>query len=120
MFINKQQTSATLFLGIFVISTLLIHFSTSPAECAPNNKGNDKNKNNNNNNNGNNRNTRNGGLFSSLFRRQTGSSNTDSNSNSESSTEADLEDPQTQTELEAQKFVDSLPIPVSLTNQTTN
>lgn len=119
MFINKQQTFATLFLGIFVISTLLIHFSASPAECAPNNNGNSNNKNNNNN--GNNRDTRNGGLFSSLFRRQTGSSNSDSssdsNSNSESTTEADLEDPQTQTELEAQKFVDSLPIPVSFTNR---
>lgn len=113
MFIRKKQTFASIFFSVFIISTILIYFSAYPAKCAPTN-----NNNSNGNNNGNNRNTRNGGILSSLFGRQTRSSQTKSGSNSDSnnestSTEADLEDPQTQTELEAEKFVDSLPIPVS-------
>lgn len=62
------------------------------------------------------------GLLSNLFRRQTGSSSSSSSSDgdsssaasaattttTESSTETESNDPQTQTELDAQKFIDSL------------
>lgn len=52
-------------------------------------------------------------LLSNLFRRQVRQQGEDAQASTENSTEADTEDPQNQTELDAQKFVDSLPGAVS-------
>lgn len=57
--------------------------------------------------------SRTGLLLSNLFRRQVRQQSEDAQASTENSTEADTEDPQTQTELDAQKFVDSLPGAVS-------
>lgn len=106
-----------------IATIVIVLVSASPrnnVDCAPTTNSNSGNANGNvKSNNSNNRLLRNG-LFSNLFRRQNNSNGnklaeaasetttTTSSSNNES------DDVQTQTELDAQKFMDSLPNPVSL------
>lgn len=54
------------------------------------------------------------GLLSNLFRRQIRQQDEEAQSSTESSTEADTEEPQSQVELDAQKFVESLPVGVGI------
>lgn len=95
--------------GLAIVSIFILYIIPRNIDCAPT-------KNNGNNNNGNKNTTPNRiirpGLLSNLFRRQT-STNNEGNSNVNSSNENDIEDPQSQTELDAQKFMDSLPNAVS-------
>lgn len=95
---------------LLLVATILVAtlFSTPEVDCAPSSTGTSSSNNNNNNNNNRSR----GGLLSSLFRRQTGSSSSDTSTTS-SNESAEIDDPQTQTELDAQKFMDSLPNVVS-------
>jgi len=100
-----QSSNLALFL---LISGLLIFLNI---ECAPalSSKGSNM-KNNNGNGNGN-RLVRTG-LLSNLFRRQINSSSGEA-STTESSNSIDTDEPQTQTEADAQKFIESLPNVVS-------
>lgn len=91
---------------IAVIGALLLALSSfDSANCAPS-RGNSNNNDNKNSDGF----MRSGGILGGLFRRQTNSgSPATTTTTTESSNESETEDPQTQTELDAQKFMDSLP-----------
>lgn len=108
------------------VAMVVIYLSVQGIECAPNGGNNGANRNNNNeNNNANSNRLLRPGLLSQLFRRQTSNSKPNSNSSSNSGRDNDNAaaasndspissadsdaDPGTQTELDAQKFMDSLP-----------
>lgn len=102
----SQQRSRLCAIAMLLLVAVL-YCSKTTVDCAPTSSSNSNNR------------LLGAGLLSNLFRRQTGSSGSESSSTSttesstESTTESDTEDPQTQTELDAQKFMDSLPNPVS-------
>lgn len=95
-----------------VISLLLMQFVTDMSECAPTNSNNQNTKTSPTNH------ARPMNFLRGLFRRQTqGSSSNSQSSNQKSNsnpTESEADDAMTQTELDAQKFMDSLPNSVSI------
>lgn len=112
-----KLSSQTNLLSILILSTILsLYINGKDVDCAPTSN---NNGNNNKNGSGNNNSILNlrSGFLSNLFRRQTNSGNSASASTPPSITtttessnnESETDDPQTQTELEAQKFMDSLP-----------
>lgn len=124
----QAANSTKLTVCFCLASALLVVIYLSTIDCAPN--GNSNGNGNNSGSNGNKNNggrglIRSGGLLSNLFRRQTTTSS--SNSNNEQTTTAasatsaspsaggsdgtgvDFDDAQTQTEMDAQKLLDSLP-----------
>lgn len=115
--IRKQHLAICL----ATVSIVVIYLSAAQyIDCAStglntNRNGNNNNSNNNNSNGNNNRLLRPGNLLSNLFRRQVSSANKDadnaaaSSNDSPASASTESDDPATQTEMDAQKFMDSLP-----------
>lgn len=103
--IRYKPGSVSLLIALAFVSIAVLYIRS--VESAPtstrNNAGNTNDKNN-----GNSGRLPRASILSSLFRRQTSTANEEG-----SSSESDIDDPQAQTELEAQKFMDSLPNPVS-------
>lgn len=108
---SASNQNRQLAVSLALVSIVVLYLFVQAINCAPNNSNNNKD-----NNNSGSRLLR-PGLLSNLFRRQTSTSNS-SNSNKDSSqsssssndsSSSDSDDPGTQTELDAQKFMDSLP-----------
>lgn len=107
-----------------ILALAIIQTYFQSAHCAPN--GNLQATNNNNNNNNKNKNQSNGpnrpiNFLRGLFRRQTSSSAASSTSTDsgrqQSSVEAEGDEAMSQTELDAQKFMETLPNVVSISNK---
>lgn len=117
MMLNLKQNTSSIILVTAIATTLLICIMMQNAHGAPaasnnNSRGNNNNSNNNNKNGNNNGRLIRTGILSNLFRRQIGSSSP--GSTTEASTESsEVDEPQSQTERDAHKFLDSLPNPVS-------
>lgn len=105
---SQDWSNRTFMLALIVTTTILLSLFVSfdSVDCAPSTSGGNNKNSNSNSNNSNNKSTRTG-ILSQLFRRQTSSGSNSDESNGSSSDSND--EPQTQTELDAQKFMDSLP-----------